>query len=560
MPIRSAAQDINAIVKDFNGTQLRVGLVCPTEFIAGKSHLALQILYHIAHQFPEIACERIFLPIPPDRRRGIPPLSRETGHPLKDFDLLAFSFSFELDYPWALWMLQQSGIPVTKQERSKSKDQHPFILFGGLAISANPTPLQSIPDAVFIGEADFAFGEILQDCLTAPRTDWASASILGKRGGILLPDQERKVRRVWIPRLDDAPYPTAQILPKVPSRQEMRKKVSPLPDSFLLEVNRGCPNWCRFCLAGHTTRPFRNRSLPKLLELLVEGTRNTPTKQVTLIGSAVADYPNLTDLLQEILNLGLQFSLPSVRLDRIDETLLMMLRKNKSRTITIAPEAAMENTRRAIGKDWTNAEIVEAAHIFTAAGIQNLKLYFLLGLPNTLESEGEEIPRFINKIAHVIAPNARLKVSLNPFVPKAHTPLAHCTQNYYGEGFHKLIHVWDAVQKQLRKIPRVYADGYEPRWAQIQTLISLAGPDITSILKAWAERGVTLGGLRTVARELNWNLNKMIESFSAPDHEPWSIVDVGIKEGILEAELKATMAGLTTAPCDKGCQRCGLCL
>ncbi len=301
MPTRSAAQDINAIVKDFKGTQLRVGLVCPTEFVAGKSHLALQILYHIAHQFPEIACERIFLPAAPDRRRGMPPLSRETGHPMKDFDLLAFSFSFELEYPWALWMLQQGGIPVARQERSKSKELHPFILAGGLAISANPAPLRSFPDAIFIGEADFAFREILQDCLTMPRTDWGSAGTLGKHGGILLPDQEQKVKRLWIPRLDDAPYPTAQILPRALGHQETRKKVSPLPDSFLLEVNRGCPNWCRFCLAGHTTRPFRNRSLAKLLEILTDGTRSTPTRHVTLIGSAVADYPHLTDLLQEIL-------------------------------------------------------------------------------------------------------------------------------------------------------------------------------------------------------------------------------------------------------------------
>ncbi len=560
MPIRSPAQDINAIVKDFTGTQLRVGLVCPTKFTAGKSHLALQILYHIAHQFPEIACERIFLPTDADRRHGVPPLSRETRHPMKDFDILAFSFSFELEYPWALWMLLQSGIPVIREERSKSKEQYPFILFGGIAVSANPAPLLPVPDAAFIGEADIAFGEILQDCLSASRSDWGSAGILGKCEGILLPFQDRKVRRVWIPRLDDTPYPTAQLLPKILSRQEMGKNISPLPDSFLLEVNRGCPNWCRFCLAGHTTRPFRNRSLPKLLDILKEGIRNTPTKQITLIGSAVADYPRLTDLLQEILNMGLQFSLPSVRLDRVDEALLTLLRKNKSRTITIAPEAALEETRRSIGKDWTDTEILNATHAFAGAGIPNLKLYFLLGLPGTLSSEGNEIPGFVKKIAEVTTANTRLRVSVNPFIPKAQTPFAHCTQYYSGEGFRSLAHIWDTVQSRLRKIPRVYADGYNPRWARIQTLISLAGPDITSLLQAWAVRDITLGGLRTVARELNYNLDGIIDSFSTPEHRPWDIVDIGIKERILEAEFNASMSGKASSPCEKGCQRCGLCL
>ncbi len=560
MPTRSTPQDINAIVKDFNGTQLRVGLVCPTEFIAGKSHLALQILYHIAHQFPEIACERIFLPDPPDRHRGVPPLSRETGHPMKDFDLLAFSFSFELQYPWALWMLQQGGIPVTRQERLDSKRPYPFMLFGGLAISANPAPLRSVPDAIFIGEADFAFGEILQKCLTVLRAEWGNVGVLGKLNGILLPGQQEKVKRTWIPRLDDAPYPIAQILPRSHYTHETRKKISPLPDSFLLEVNRGCPNWCRFCLAGHTTRPFRNRSLPKLLDILENGVRATPIKQVTLIGSAVADYPHLTDLLQGILNLGLEFSLPSVRLDRVDDTLLTLLRKNKSRTITIAPEAALEDTRRSIGKDWSNAEILEAVRAFSAANIHNLKLYFLLGLPGSLQSEGEEIPHFVKKIAEVTSSNTRLRVSVNPFVPKAQTPLAHCTEYYHGEGFQNLTHIWEAVQKQLRKIPRVFPDGYEPRWAQIQTLISLAGPDITSILNAWGERGNTLGGLRAVARTSNLNLDRMIESFSAPEHNPWAIVDVGIKERILNDEFDAMKDGKDSPPCHVGCQRCGLCL
>ncbi len=559
MPTRSAGQDINAIVKDFHGTQLRVGLVCPTEFIAGKSNLALQILYNIAHQFPGIACERIFLPTPSDRQKCIPPRSRETGHVLKDFDLLAFSFSFELDYPWALWMLQQSGIPSRSQERSKSKKKYPFILFGGIAISANPAPLLPIPDAIFIGEADLAFGKILQDCLTVPRSEWGTPAVIGKHEGILLPYQKLIVKRVWIPHLDDAPYPVAQILPRTLDLLAMRKKFSPLPDSFLLEVNRGCPNWCRFCLAGHTTRPFRNRSLGKLREMLTEGIRATPTKHVTLIGSAVADHPNLIDLLQEIQDMELQFSLPSVRLDRVDDSLIRLLRKNKSRTITIAPEAAAESTRRAVSKNWTNAEILEASRVFTGAGIQNLKLYFLLGIPGTLELEGNEIPLFVNEIAEGISPNARLKVSVNPFVPKAHTPLAPCIQYYFGEGFQNLTHTWDIVQKKLRKIPHVYPDGYQPRWAQVQTLISLAGPEIEPILNQWAERDATLGALKTVARTSDWSLDGAIKSYTETQHKPWDIVDFGVKARILEDELKAVLDGKITAPCQEGCKRCGLC-
>jgi len=559
MPPRRVNQDVNAIVKNFNDAQLRVGLVCPAEFVAGKSHLALQILYFIAHQFPEIACERIFLPSPPDRRRNIPPLSRETGHPLKDFDILAFSLSFELEYPWVLWMLQQSGIPVTLQERGRSPRQHPFILLGGLAISANPAPLRSVADAIFVGEADRAFGGILQDCLSTSRANWGSSGGLDKRDGVLLPDRENKVKRVWEPFLDDVPYPVAQIIPREISPQHMRRKVTPLRDSFLLEVNRGCPNWCRFCLAGHVTRPFRNRSLKKLCEILTEGIQATPTKQVTLIGSAVADYPHLPELLQEILNLGLNFSLPSVRLDRIDDNLLSLLRKNGTRTLTIAPEAAEDTVRRAIGKDWSNAEIIEATRNFTTSGIHNLKFYFLLGLPGTLEIEGGKIPDLVGQISQGLAPNARLKVSVNPFVPKAHTPFVHCVQYYFGDGFQKLSHTWDAVQKQLRKIPRVYVDGYEPRWAQIQTLISLAGSDIRPILGAWAERGVTLGGLSTVARENDWNLDEVIQSYASQQHNPWDIVDVGVKPCILREEFKLAQEFKVSPPCSEGCKRCGLC-
>ncbi|HMF31476.1 MAG TPA: radical SAM protein [Candidatus Lokiarchaeia archaeon] len=559
LPARGSAGDFNAIIKDFKGADLRVGIICPAEFLAGKSHLAMQILYFLAHQFPSIACERIFLPPVSERRQGIFPRSRETGRPLREFDLLAVSLSFELEYPWFLWMLQQSGIPVFQQQRLEREGQYPFILLGGLAISANPTPLRDVAEAIFVGEADIAFHDILETCLVTPRTEWGGNTGFGKIPGILLPEQEGPVQRVWVQDLDQVPYPVAQIIPRELSKSERKRSASPLPDSFLLEVNRGCPNWCRFCLAGHFTRPFRNRSLSTLQKILEEGAPATPTKHVTLIGSAVADFPNLIDLLRFINTLGLEFSLPSVRLDQVDENLLEILRINGTRTLTIAPEAASEKTRRGAGKPWTNEEIIEVTRQISQAGIRKLKFYFLLGLPDSLESEGAEIPKLVKQIASVTHPNTRLEVSVNPFVPKAQTPLAQCVQYYVGEQFNLLHRTWRDLQRELRKIPRVSPEGYDPRWARIQALLSLAGKDVTPLLAAWAEEGVTLGGWSSVLRDHGWDASEHFEQLAATNDPEWRIVTTGVSAEILPAERTLMAAGKISSPCQQGCKRCGLC-
>ena len=341
MPGRNISKDYNAIVKDFEGTALRVGLLCPTEVSAGKSHLALQILYHAAHEFPNVACERIFLPAWPERRLGSPPLSRETRRALMEFDLLATSLSFESEYPWFLWMLQQAKIPSLRKDRTKGSMQYPFLLLGGLAVSANPAPLRPVADAIFTGEADFAFHTILQTCLTVPHQSWADQSGLGAIDGILLPNQTKRVKRNWIPSIDATPYPIAQILLPTLQPTERGRTCPHYRIHSCWKLTAGAQIGAGFCLAGHFTRPFRNRSFSVLQSILEAGVEATPTKHVTLIGSAVADYPDLKPLLQFIIGMGLQFSLPSVRLDQLDDNLLALLHENGSRTLTITPKLQM---------------------------------------------------------------------------------------------------------------------------------------------------------------------------------------------------------------------------
>jgi radical SAM superfamily enzyme YgiQ (UPF0313 family) len=327
----------------------------------------------------------------------------------------------------------------------------------------------------------------------------------------------------------------------------------------LLEVNRGCPNWCRFCLAGHFTRPFRNRSLATLQKILEDGSASTPTRHVTLIGSAVADYPDLDELLHLIHDMGLEFSLPSIRLDQVDEDLLTILHANGTRTLTIAPEAAGETTRRGAGKGWTNEEIIAAGRQITQAGIRKLKFYFLLGLPGSLESEGREIPQFVAHVAMETHPNTKIEVSVNPFIPKAQTPLAGCAQYFIGEQFDLLHRTWKEVIKQLRKIPRVLPEGYDPRWARIQALVSLSGKDITPLLSDWAERGVTIGGWSAILQKYGWDPSEQFEKTITNDTPAWKIVDVGIKNDVLSKEYELAQQGKVSTPCQPGCRRCGLC-
>jgi len=401
--------------------QFRVALGFPNEYEVGIANLGFQTIYRILNQIEGVSCERFFLfdYKPQDKVRTL-----ESGDPLNFFQVISFSAPFELDYLNVLKILKQAKIPLLSKERNEN---HPFLLAGGVAVTLNPEVMALFFDAIFIGEAEEGIIEV--------------AEIFKKGHNRKRTLQElAKVKGVYVPESYEPIYDEKGLLKKYeiekgfPAKVENRKAdlekietyssiVTPLShfkDMFIVETERGCAWKCRFCAAGHLYKPFRTHKKEKIISEIEKYAGDS--KSVGLLGSMVSDLPFLEELCCDLYQKGYQIGVSSLRVDKVTPGLLDILIKSGLKTLTLAPEAGTERMWKIIDKRIDREDVLCAARLAREKNLEKLKLYFIIGLPFEKRKDVEGIVDLVKDVGEAFMVARKIILSINPFVPKAHTP------------------------------------------------------------------------------------------------------------------------------------------
>jgi radical SAM superfamily enzyme YgiQ (UPF0313 family) len=443
-------------------------------------------------------------------------------------------------------MLAMAGLPLRAADRGP---RSPLVVAGGIAPTLNPEPIAAFVDAVAIGEGE----ELL-----APLVD----AVRGR------PDRDAALERlavvphIYIPARHEPRYASDGTLtafetsggasPRVvraavydlDAWQTYSRTIAPgseFEDLCLVEVSRGCGRGCRFCAAGHVVRPLRHRSAEALRSAFAATAGLQP--RVGLLGTAVADHPDLVLLGRELIAAGRGFSLSSLRLDRVDPELLKLLAAGGTRTATFAPETGSERLRRVIGKRISDDQILDAAERAAAAGLRQLKLYFMIGLPTETATDREAIADLVQRVRERTLSGRREKtdlvrvaVTLGGFVPKAWTPF----QWHPFAGVRALKEAQSAVVRELRRIPNVSVTHDVPKWSYIQALLSLGDRRAGDILEAAVAGDSWPRALRESAVDPDLFV---LREKGAEELLPWDFIDVGLSKSGLRAQYEKALAG-----------------
>jgi radical SAM superfamily enzyme YgiQ (UPF0313 family) len=390
----------------------------PNRYAVGMSNLGFQTVFSLMRDLEGVRCERTFL----WESGGSGTL--ESGRPLRQFSLAAFSVPFELDYTNLLEILQRAQIPLLASLRGEDE---PIVAMGGPCAFLNPEPMAPFVDLFVIGEAEGILPDVLkvikedgskrqklESCARIPGVyvprlyEFSYRSDGSIRAFQPLPPAPRRVVRQWTPDLDS--FATVS---------DISTPLSHFKDMTLVEVQRGCAYRCRFCAMGQLYRPLRHRSREILRShVRLGGERG---KRVGLVGSAVADLPGLLDVCRQMAGRELELGISSLRADRLTPELIAELSRLGMKTLTVAPEVGSDRLRRVIAKSVASEDVLRTASLAAEAGIPNLKLYFMVGLPWETEEDVAAIISLAAKVSRVSA-RQKLTVSVSPFVPKAVTP------------------------------------------------------------------------------------------------------------------------------------------
>jgi radical SAM superfamily enzyme YgiQ (UPF0313 family) len=508
------------------GAALRVCVVYPNRYRVGMGNLGFQAVQAILNSHADILCERAFLPDAEDlqehEKSRTPLLSLESRQPVAGFDLIAFSISFESDYMNLPVLFRLAGIAPFAVQRH---DNDPLIIAGGAALFLNPEPVADFMDAICIGEAEV----LLPDLLTALRSGIIPKQQLLEKlysvDGIYVPSLKKtQVNRRFMANIDDT---TTATLISSPDTE--------FGDLRLLEISRGCPRGCRFCAAGFIYLPYRQHSLARIKaeadKAIADG------KKIGLVAAAVGDYRGIGELCSHIVARGGSFSVSSLRIDGLDETMTDLLVACGHKTATLAPEGGSQRLRDLIRKGITEEQILSACERLIAKDILNLKLYFIIGLPTETDGDIEELLVLVSRIRELVIARARanrrlgeITLSVNPFIPKPFTPLQWCGMAP-GKVLEKRL---DLLKKGVRRLSNTSLQCESLKEAQMQALLSRGDRALSGFIVRAAETG----NWRKAAKELGIDFEAEITRSIPLDAElPWDFIQ-GVSTDMLKREYR----------------------
>ena len=525
----------------------RVALVYANTYHVGMSNLGFLQIYRLLNAMEGVVCERAFIPQSP--AKGVRTI--ETNSPLGHFDLVAFSCPYETDYPGILWILEESGIPFRSGDRSEN---HPLVLVGGICPSYNPEPLAGFVDAAIFGEGEEVLLEIMEVLIDGK----------GQKREIILSDLA-EIEGVYIPAgYEPIPGENSELRafrPLQGFRERVKKRsVKDLEQNrslswimtedtefgklFLIEIGRSCGWGCRFCAADFTFRPLRNRSRASLREDIRIGLKYR--KQVGLVSTMVSNHPELTGICHDIVEMGGRVSPASLRIDALDDELLDVLVSSGERSITLAPEAGTERMRAAVRKEISDDLIYHQVERVFRRGILNLKLYFLIGLPGEDDKDVAAIAHMVKQIKQIMLKVGRdkkrlgtLTLSVNPFIPKPHTPMQW-------EGMAPLREIKRRLKflgGLLRAEPNVRLNHEVPKWSYVQTLLSRGDRRVGDLLELVNR---LQGDWQAALREFPLNSDFYVtRKWKYDEPLPWDIVDQNLPKDFMVRESQRYWEAVT---------------
>jgi radical SAM superfamily enzyme YgiQ (UPF0313 family) len=548
-----------------NGS-FRMALAWPNLYFVGMSNLGFQSVYRMLNEYPEVSCERAFLPDDVDRdelvRTGQALTSVETGTDLRRFHVLAFSVSFENDYPHVLQMLKMSGIPLRAADRGPND---PLVVMGGAALFLNPEPLAPFADLIAVGEGEALVPKMMAALLGA--TDMrAAVEQLHEKDGFYVPSRHTV-------RYNDDGTVAAYDGPGRVVRQRGWPATMALPQSviltpntemsmkFMVEISRGCPCMCRFCWAGYNYLPVRGFSRAQIVERAREV--RAVTNKIGLVSTAVCDHPEIDGIVDDLAALGFEVSVASLRLDDLTPGFVLKLADTGVQGLTLAPECGSDRMRKILNKQFTNEEILEKATWIFENGIQNLKLYYMVGLPGEDHADVEAIVHLTAQIRERMLEVGkkrgrigRIHPSVNPFVPKPGTPYQWLPMEDPKETDRKL----QFLRKAFGKMPNVDAICKSARTGAIQSVLALADRRVADALEIQVNEGVDFRkALKLAGLEPSFYL---FRGRGRDEVLPWDIVDNGVSKEYYLRELDKSLKERLSPHCPEiqGCIRCGVCV
>lgn len=585
-PARYTGGEYNQIIKNKDEVELRLAFCFPDTYEIGMSNLGMGILYSTMNELPYVWCERVYAPwgdmYEQMKQNGVALYALESGDPISEHDVLAFSIGYEMAYSTVLDMMDMAGIPIHSADRHELL---PLVIAGGTA-ALNPEPVADFIDIFLLGEGEEMNNELLALLRTAKAEGWSKQAFLEKAsriGGVYVPSfykpvynddctinhfdvhpgAPEKVTKRIIADMNSVHFPLSPI---VPSTEVVHDRVN-------LELFRGCVRGCRFCQAGHVYRPIRAKSPELLAEQGKALLKNTGCQDITLLSLSSSDYRCLSELCDELLGYceprSIGLSLPSLRADNFSMDIMHRIQKTRKSGLTFAPEAGSQRLRDAINKNVTEEDLLHTCRLAFEGGWNTIKLYFMLGLPTETDEDILGIAELANQVLHtwrLYAKNknrgVRITVSTSCFVPKPHSPFQWEQQVTMEEYIRKVHLLRDNI-----KAKNVVYNWHDPQTSYIEATLSRGDRRIGNVIE-----NVWRAGGRLEAWSDYFSFDRWMKAFDDAGVDPtfyahrlrdkdevmpWDNVDVGVRRTHLWHEREQAYKSELSPDCRKQCSACG---